>query len=41
MLNKLHIEEFTKSRPRRSNDNALARISHTGLPEAWGEGLRV
>ena len=23
MLTKLHVEEFTKSRPRRSNDNAL------------------
>ena len=23
MLNKLHVEDFTKSRPRRSNDNAL------------------
>lgn len=28
MLNKLHVEEFTKSRPRRSNDNALVETKN-------------
>ena len=33
MLNRLHVEEFTKSRPRRSNDNALVESKNgNGYP---------
>ena len=35
MLNKLHIEEFTKSRPRRSNDNALVESKNGSVVRRW------
>ena len=35
MLNKLHIEEFTKSRPRRSNDNALVESKNGNVVRRW------
>ena len=35
MLNKLHVEEFTKSRPRRSNDNALVESKNGNVVRRW------
>ena len=35
MLNKLHIKEFTKSRPRRSNDNALVESKNGNVVRRW------
>ena len=35
MLNKLHLEEFTKSRPRRSNDNALVESKNGNVVRRW------
>ena len=35
MLNKLHIKEFTKSRPRRSNDNALVESKNGNIVRWW------
>ena len=35
MLNKLHIEEFAKSRPRRSNDNALVESKNGNVVRRW------
>ena len=35
MLNKLHIEEFTKSRPRRSNDNVLVESKNGNVVRRW------
>ena len=35
MLNKLHIDEFTKSRPRRSNDNALVESKNGNIVRRW------
>jgi transposase InsO family protein len=31
LLNKLHVEEFTKSRPRHSNDNALVESKNASV----------
>ena len=31
LLRKLHVEEFTKSRPRRSNDNALVESKNASV----------
>ena len=39
LLRKLHIGEFTKSRPRRSNDNALCESKNgTTVRRIWGRG---
>ena len=35
MLNKLHVEDFTKSRPRRSNDNALVESKNGNVVRRW------
>ncbi len=35
MLNKLHVEDFTKSRPRRSNDNALVESKNGNIVRRW------
>ncbi|WP_423928900.1 integrase [Candidatus Palauibacter sp.] len=35
MLNKLHIGEFTKSRPRHSNDNALVESKNGAIVRKW------
>ena len=35
MLKKLHVEEFTKSRPRRSNDNALLESKNGNVVRRW------
>ncbi|WP_425153879.1 hypothetical protein [Candidatus Palauibacter sp.] len=35
MLEKLHISEFTKSRPRRSNDNALVESKNGAIVRGW------
>ena len=35
MLNKLHVKEFTKSRPRRSNDNALVESKNGNVVRRW------
>ena len=35
MLNKLHVTEFTKSRPRRSNDNALVESKNGNVVRRW------
>ena len=35
MLNKVHVEEFTKSRPRRSNDNALVESKNGNVVRRW------
>ncbi|WP_419935247.1 integrase [Candidatus Palauibacter sp.] len=35
MLEKLHIPEFTKSRPRRSNDNALVESKNGAIVRGW------
>ena len=35
MLNKLHVEAFTKSRPRRSNDNALVESKNGSVVRRW------
>ena len=35
LLNKLHIGEFTKSRPRRSNDNALVESKNGAIVRKW------
>ena len=35
LLNKLHIGEFTKSRPRRSNDNALVETKNGAIVRKW------
>ncbi|WP_419941237.1 integrase [Candidatus Palauibacter sp.] len=35
MLEKLHISEFTKSRPRRSNDNALVESRNGAIVRGW------
>ena len=35
MLNKLHIGEFTKSRPRHSNDNALVESKNGAVVRKW------
>ena len=35
MLGKLHISEFTKSRPRRSNDNALVESKNGAIVRGW------
>ncbi len=35
LLDKLHVEEFTKSRPRRSNDNALVEGKNAAVERKW------
>ncbi len=35
MLDKLHIPEFTKSRPRRSSDNALVESKNGAIVRGW------
>ncbi len=35
MLNKLHIGQFTKSRPRHSNDNALVESKNGAIVRKW------
>ena len=35
MLNRLHIPTFTKSRPRRSNDNALVESKNGSIVRRW------
>ena len=35
MLNKLHVKDFTKSRPRRSNDNALVESKNGNVVRRW------
>ncbi len=35
LLNKLHIDTFTKSRPRRSNDNALVESKNGSIVRRW------
>ncbi len=35
MLNKLHVTDFTKSRPRRSNDNALVESKNGNTVRRW------
>ena len=35
MLSKLHVTEFTKSRPRRSNDNALVESKNGSVVRRW------
>ena len=35
MVNKPHVEEFTKSRPRRSNDNALVESKNGNVVRRW------
>ena len=35
LLNRLHIESFTKSRPRRSNDNALVESKNGSIVRKW------
>ena len=35
MLNKLHIGQFTKSRPRHSNDNALVESKYGAIVRKW------
>ena len=35
LLNRLHVEDFTKSRPRRSNDNALVEGKNGSVVRKW------
>lgn len=35
LLNKLHVGQFTKSRPRRSNDNALVESKNGNVVRRW------
>ena len=35
LLNKLHVGQFTKSRPRRSNDNALVKSKNGNVVRRW------
>ena len=35
MLNKLHVKEFTKGRPRRANDNALVESKNGNAVRRW------
>ena len=35
LLDKLHVGEFTKSRPQRSNDNALVEGKHAAVVRKW------
>ena len=35
LLNKLHVGQFTKSRPRRSNDNALVESRNGNVVRRW------
>jgi len=35
LLNKLHISDFTKSRARRSNDNALVEGKNASVVRKW------
>ncbi len=41
MLNSLHVGSFTKSRPRRSNDNGLVESKNGGIVRKWLGRLHV